>query len=97
MSFFQQVEGEAAVLVVEGVYRQVDLYKRDGFLYAAYAGGFVRLMADGSTSKAKMRLDHMSWGGPLYKDALGRLVADHMPGVKTLEGTQSVLLLGRPE
>ena len=97
MSFFQQVEGEAAVLVVEGVYRQVDLYKRDGWLYAAYAGGFVRLMADGSTSKAKMRLDHMSWGGPLYKDALGRLLAEKAPGALQLDDTKSVLLLGRPE
>lgn len=32
MSFFKQVEGEAAVLVENGVYKQVDLYTRDGYL-----------------------------------------------------------------
>lgn len=68
MSFFKQVEGEAAILVNNGVFSQVDLYSRDGYLYAKHGSGFVRLYADGSTSKAKLRLDFMSYGGH-HKDA----------------------------
>lgn len=96
MGFFQQVEGEAAVLVENGIYRQCDLYTRDGFLYAKAAGGFVRLMSDGSTTKAKLRLDHMTWSGPLHRDALGRLCAP-MPGSKALDDTKRILLLGAAE
>lgn len=73
MSFFQQVEGEAAVLVENGVYRQCDIYTRDGYLYAKVGSGFVRLMADGSTTKSRLRLDFMSWTGDLRRDGLGRL------------------------
>lgn len=65
MSFFKEVEGEAAVLVIGGVYSQVPLYTRDGYLYAKYGSGFVRLMADGATTKAKLRLDFMSFDGAL--------------------------------
>jgi hypothetical protein len=53
MSFFKQVEGEAAIIISNGVYRQCDLYTRDGYLYAKISGGFVRLMADGATPRQK--------------------------------------------
>lgn len=94
MSFFQHVEGEAAILVENGVYRQTELYVRDGFLYAKTAGGFVRLKADGSTSKAKLRLEHMSWNGPLYKDTFGNLCRPEVARAKPLEADRSQLLLG---
>lgn len=42
MSFFKQVEGEAAILVNNGVFSQVDLYSRDGYLFAKHGSGFVR-------------------------------------------------------
>lgn len=96
MSFFKQVEGEAAVLVESGVYKQVDLYTRDGYLYAKSNGGFVRLMADGSTTKAKQRLDFMTFDGPLMRDALGRLGTTDMKGAKALEPAKAQLLLGAP-
>jgi len=96
MSFFQQVEGEAAVLVENGVYRQCDLYTRDGYLYAKVGSGFVRLMADGATTKAKCRLDFLSWEGALHRDALGRLCAPTVPGAKALEPTRRQALLGAP-
>lgn len=83
MSFFKHIEGEAAVVVTNGVYQQVDLYERDGFLYAKIGSGFVRLSQDGSTTKAKTRLDFMSWTGPLYRDSLGRLAAREIAGLKT--------------
>lgn len=96
MSFFQQVEGEAAVLVENGVYRQCDLYARDGYLYAKVGSGFVRLMADGATTKAKCRLDHLSWTGELRRDTLGRLCTVDVSGAKALEPTRRQALLGAP-
>lgn len=96
MSFFQEIEGEAAVLVENGVYKQVPLYSRDGYLYAKVGGGFVRLMADGVTTKAKLRLDTLSWTGPLYRDGLGRLCSPDVKGVKAvvLEAATAQKLLG---
>lgn len=96
MSFFQQIEGEAAVLVENGVYRQCDLYTRDGYLYAKVGSGFVRLMADGATTKTKCRLDHLSWTGDLRRDALGRLCTADVAGSKALEPAKAQMLLGAP-
>lgn len=94
MSFFREIEGEAAVLVENGIYKQVPLYTRDGFLYAKTGGGFVRLMADGSTTKARLRLDFMSWTGPLAKDARGRLCSPDVTGAKTLSEDVAQKLIG---
>lgn len=97
MSFFQEIEGEAAVLVENGVYKQVPLFARDGYLYAKVSGGFVRLMADGSTTRARMRLDFMSWTGPLCRDPLGRLCSPDVAKAKPLEAAKVRLLLGVAE
>lgn len=94
MGFFKQVEGEAAIVIINGVFKQVDIYERDGNLYAKTAGGFVRLMADGSTSKAKMSLNYMSWNGKLMRDGMGRLCTADAPGAKSLEAPKAQLLLG---
>lgn len=94
MSFFQHAEGEAAVLVGNGVYRQADLYTRDGYLYAKHGAGFVRLLADGSTSYAKLRLEYLTWTGHPAKDALGRLCTGTVPGAKPLDRPQELRLLG---
>lgn len=94
MGFFQQIEGEAAVIVERGVYRQVDVYQRDGYLYAKFGSGFVRLYADGSTTKAHCRLDTLSFEGALYKDALGRLCGSPMAGAKKLDAPAHQRLLG---
>lgn len=98
MSFFKQVEGEAAVIVQNSVFSQVDIYTRNGYLYAKTGGGFVRLLADGSTSKSKCRLDFLSFEEPLYRDAFGRLCTANAEGpkVRRLEPEKSTLLLGAP-
>lgn len=97
MAFFKEVEGEAAILISNGVYRQVPVYTRDGYLYAKHGGGFVRLMADGSTTKDKMRLDYMTWEGELRRDTYGRLCTGEVSGSKSLEPERKTLLLGAPE
>lgn len=96
MAFFQKVEGDAAIIVENGVYKQVDLYTRDGHYYVATGGGFLRLFADGSTTKAKCRLDFLSLSGELlYKDSLGRLCTPDAGGT-LLEQAKAVKLLGGP-
>jgi hypothetical protein len=94
MGLFQQVEGEAAILVHNGVYKQTDLYSRNGYLYAKIGGGFVRLNADASTTKSAMRLDTLTWTGALAKDALGRLCDPKVAGSTLLDAPRQQLLLG---
>lgn len=93
MSFFLPLEGDAAVLIDRGLYRQVPLATRDGYLYAKLAGGYVRLMADGSTTRPGVSLDFMSYSGPLAQ-RLGRLCTPEVEGAKRLEGSAAQRLLG---
>lgn len=94
MSFFQQIEGDAAILVQNGVYKQVDLYSRDGYLFAKTQGGFVRLFSDGSTTHPKLRLDFLSYEGELGTDGLGRLVRSGHPKFKALAPEKQQFLIG---
>ncbi len=54
MNRFHIIEEGAAIVYNRGVYRQVKIYHRDGVLYAAHGGGFVRLYKGGGTSHPKM-------------------------------------------
>lgn len=82
MSGFQHVEGEYAILVTNGVYKQAQVFNRGGYLYAQASGGFVRLHKDGHTSKPKTRLDYLTWTGEISHDAMGRLCDHTVPGAK---------------
>lgn len=93
MGMFKQIEGENAVVVDGGVYKQVDVYARDGGLYAKSGGGFVRLYADGSTSRPKCRLDVLTFNGILYADKFGRLCDASVTGAKMLEPEKAGRLL----
>lgn len=94
--FFKQVEGAAAIIVEGGVHKQVEVYTRNGALFAKAAGGFVRLMADGSTSKAggKMRLDFIAIDDPLARTGLGALCLSDAPGAKALPMQERQKLIG---
>lgn len=94
MGMFKQVEGENAIVVENGVFKQTDLYARDGYLYAKTGAGFVRLYADGSTSKAKCRIDVMTFEKALFVDKLGRLCDASVDGAKGLDAPKAQLLLG---
>lgn len=100
MGLFQEVEGEAAILIENGVFKQVALYKRNGNLYAKNGGGFIRLNEDGSTTKAKCRLVALDWANPntLGRDIHGRLcIVQETEGAKPLTFTSQTRLLGSPE
>jgi hypothetical protein len=95
MAFFKQCEGQAAVVIHNGVYRQCDVYTRDGYLYAKVGTGFVRIMQDGSTTKSKMRLDFLTWDGPLMHDGLGRLCTEEVKSFARASGAQPAALAWR--
>lgn len=96
MSLFQEVDGEVAIIVQNGVFKQVPLYKRGGYLYAKSNGGFIRLYFDGSTTVAKARLETITWSnGVLGKDSLGRLaIVGEAPNVRPLQPENKSKLLG---
>lgn len=93
MGMFKQIEGENAIVVEGGVFKQTDLYTRDGYLYAKAGGGFVRLYADGSTSKARCRLDVLTFDKPLRVDNFGRLCDASVTTSRALESEKSQRLL----
>jgi hypothetical protein len=94
MGLFQKIEGEAAVLSRSGgLYQQVDLYTRNGLLYAKVAGGFVKLMYDGSTSSSKIRIDTLAWDGDsLWRTPTGALAVGDGPNFKMLMGKDATRL-----
>lgn len=51
-------------------------------------------MADGSTTKARLRLDFMSFDRHLCRDSLGRLCTDEVKDAKSLDSDKVKQLLG---
>lgn len=94
MGLFVESEGDVAILSMGGVYKQVEVYTRDGYLYAKANGGFVRLMADGATSKPNCRLDHLVTDLPLARDTYGKLCTSSVTGSRLLPDESRRLLLG---
>ena len=73
---FTEIAGAQALLKQGGVFKPAKLYKFNGALFAAAAGGYVRLYADGATSKDKLNFGELHYDGPLTKDRFNRLRAD---------------------
>lgn len=96
MGLFKQVDGEVAIVVDKGRFRQCNIFTRDGYLYAQIGGAFVRLNADASTTVPTMRLDHLTWTGPLMRDPLGRLCTAEVPKAALLDAPKYTVLLGLP-
>ena len=94
MGLFKEVEGEVAIIVQGGVYKQCPLYTRNGYLYAKANGGFVRLYHDGSTTVSRCHLDTLTFEGALYRDALGRLCDASVTGAKALSQPEAGKLIG---
>ena len=78
MVLFKEIEGETCILIKDGVYTQSTVHTRRGYIYARYGKGYVKLYADGCTSKDKLRAEFLTWEGSLYKDKLGRLCTRNM-------------------
>ena len=93
MSLFQEIEGDVAIVMSGGVFKQVPLYTRNGFFFAAVSGGYVRLKTDGSTSKPNMSLVHIETELALHQDRLGRLGTKNMTDAKPLPGDATTRLM----
>ena len=94
MSGFKIIEGEYVIVSQGGVYKQVAVAVRNGYLFAATSGGYVRLYSNGGTSKDKLRFDEMSWEGVLYADKLGKLTDGTPPNSAPLDKPTAQKLLG---
>jgi len=94
---FKLIEGELAVTVENGVYKEGALATRNnGELYVKAKGGFLRLYADGSTSGgSKCYVDALALDAPLFKDRLGKLCIAAGDGRKALDGTPDYLAIDK--
>lgn len=53
MSDFTPIQGRL-LLVTGGVYKNADLYERDGRIFAKHGQGFIAIKANGDTSKNRV-------------------------------------------
>ena len=92
---FQELEGETCILVSMGVYTECRVYTRSqGELFAKSGGGFVRLYADGATSRSKYRIDTLTID-KLYRDTFGKLFNQPGETVTPLTEQPKYLLLAK--
>lgn len=73
---FNEIPGAQVLLRAGGVFKPAKLYDFNGCLFAAAAGGYVRLYENGSTSKDKLNFGELHYDGSLTVDKLGRLRSD---------------------
>ena len=96
MSYFQEIEGDVAILTSGGVFKQAPLYVMDGNLFAKASGGFVRINATGGTSKPKLSVVKLVTDLKLFKDTHGRLTTQSGPKTKPLADEQVQKLIAPP-
>lgn len=88
MGLFSIIEGAACVLQSGGVYRQAEVYQRDGGLYAKHGSGFIRLYVKGTTSVPKTVVETLHLEEALFVDEFGRLTINSRKGHPILSGDQ---------
>ena len=49
MGLFHKIEDAQAIISSRGVYRQVDVYQRDGYVYVKWGNGFIWLGRNGTS------------------------------------------------
>lgn len=81
---FKHIEGDVAILKQGGVYKTADLYEWRGGLYAKAAGGYVRLNANGTTTRDGVNIESLVCDKPLFKDRFGRIELTPGAGSKAL-------------
>ncbi|WRH62065.1 MAG: hypothetical protein RSE12_17085 [Fuscovulum sp.] len=62
MPFMTIIEGGVSLLYCNGVFRQANLYHRNGDVYAKWGAGFVRLGAGGATSHPNVKWREVDTG-----------------------------------
>lgn len=76
---FTEITGAQVLLKQGGVFKPAKLYNMGGALFAASSGGYIRLYANGSTSKDKVHFGERHFDGALTQDRFGRLRVDADP------------------
>ena len=96
MSYFKPLEpeGQVAILVRGGIYKQAPLYTRNGYIFAKSGDGFVRLTSSGATSAPSTRIESLVMDFELFEDQYGRLCDASVTGAKAIPVTSRRLLLG---
>lgn len=96
MSYFKPLEpeGQVAILVRGGIYKQAALYTRNGYIFAKSGDGFVRLTSSGATSAPSTRIESLVMDFELFEDQHGRLCDASVAGAKAIPVTSRRLLLG---
>lgn len=69
---FQKLDDAHVVLRSQGVYRPAPLYAHNGFLYAKFGAGYVKMSKHGATSKAAVTWDDLYADFTIAYDTLGR-------------------------
>jgi hypothetical protein len=60
MGLFHRIEGAKAILRSKGVFKQVDVFQRDGRIYAQHGTGYVGLKSDeGATTAPRLFWEHL--------------------------------------
>lgn len=54
MSLFSVVQGAQAIIWESCVYKQVGIYRYQGFLFVKHKGGFIRMAGNGQTEHPKV-------------------------------------------
>lgn len=68
MMRFNKVDDGAAITRSRGIYRQVDIYEREGKLYAKHGAGLVRLYKGGGTSNKDIKWSDIDPGDGSYEE-----------------------------
>lgn len=56
MALFHVIEGAQGITHSRGLWKQVKLYRRGGYLYAAHGSGFIRVYSHGGTSLSNVSM-----------------------------------------
>lgn len=71
MERFHEIADGAVILRAKGVFCQAKVYRRGANVYAAYGGGFVRLLGHSGTSVPSISWDDLEADGVTVKPLSG--------------------------
>lgn len=90
----KKLEGDTAIIRQGGVFKPADLYEWQGNLFAKAGGGYVRVLANGTTSKDGLEMVHVATDVQLYVGKFDRIAVEAGPGRKKIGlSSDGVLLL----
>jgi DNA-binding cell septation regulator SpoVG len=90
MSLFTIVEDSHVHLHSGGLYKQTELYEKDGIMYAKWGAGFIGLRHGGVTTISKVRWDSIITVREWKIIKLGRMELIPLPKKKTNDDHQQV-------